>query len=188
MRLGISIAIFATLLLVVSISYWLGGYGDQQSDVANPVPVSPHFQDKKECEHHDHEWYGRVPILEPLPTDGPIIAMDPPSDDHVMVAFEQAHPIDGNVPIFHEVRRKNIRIVKDLVADYIDPPRVLPLLGPVQQHHSQWKCTVYFVETTCVEWPAPYSFEDQNSVEVVYIEKNHFHLVRDADLVDNAGY
>ena len=179
----------ASLLVVTMLaSTGCTQFGPSLGIFAYPIPVSPYFQDKKEREHHDHEWYGRVPILDPLTAEGPHIAMDPPSDDHVMVAFEQAHPIDGNVPFLYEVQRNNVRIVKDLVADYIDPPRVLPLIGPVQHHHSQWKCTVYYSETTRVGWPVPHTLEDGDSVEVVYIDKNHFHRVGNVVPANAAGY
>ena len=56
--------------------------------------------------------------------------MDPPSDDEVMRAFEKARPIKGGLPFLHEVSRNDIQIVTEKIADYIDPPRVIPLIGP----------------------------------------------------------
>ena len=153
-----------------------------------PIPVSPYFQDKKEREFHDHERYGRVPVLGPLSAEGPNIAMDPPSDDEVMVALENAKPVSGGIPLLHTIQRNNIRIVKDLVSDYVDPPRVYPLIGPAQLHHAHWKCTVYFTEVTRVGWPIPHTLEDEDSVEVLYIDKNHFHMVGNVDTGVGAGY
>ena len=60
-----------------------------------PIPVSPYFQDKKEDEVWAHERYERVPILGPITAGGPAVALDPPSDDEVMVAFEKARPDRG---------------------------------------------------------------------------------------------
>lgn len=142
-----------------------------------PIPVSPYFQDKKEDEAWAHERYERVPILGPLTAGGPAVAMDPPSDDEVMVAFEKARPIEGGLPFLHEVQRNDVRIVKEKIADYVDPPRFVPMVGPAQLHHAHYKCTVYYDETTRVGWPIPYSHCDEDAVEVIYIDHNHFHIV-----------
>ena len=100
-----------------------------------PVPVSPYFQKKQEDNFHNHERYERAPILPPLVAGGPTVALDPPSDDEVVRAWEKANPIQGGLPFLHERQRNNVRILKEKIADYIDPPRVVPLLGPVQLHH-----------------------------------------------------
>ncbi len=79
----------------------------------------------------------------------------------------------------HEVQRSRVRIVKDKIADYVDPPRVVPLIGPVQLHHAHYKCTIYYTETTWVGWPIPHKLVDEDSQEVLYIDHNHFHMVGD---------
>lgn len=140
-----------------------------------PIPVSPYFQKKPEDRFHMEERYNRVPILGPLTEGGPVVALDPPSDDEIMRALEEIHPTQGGIPLIHEVQRNNVRIIKEPIADYIDPPRVLPLIGPVQQHHAHYKCTVYYSETTRVGWPLPHTLEDEDSREVIYIDHNHFH-------------
>jgi len=145
--------------------------------VGVPIPVSPYFQKKKEDEFWNHERYERVAILGPLMAGGPTEALDPPSDDQVMRALERAKPIQGGLPFLHEVQRNRVRIVKDKIADYIDPPRVVPLIGPVQLHHAHYKCTVYYQEVTWVGWPIPHKLVDEDSQEVLYIDLNHFHMV-----------
>ena len=61
----------------------------------------------------------------------------------MIVAWEKAMPIRSRVawPFLYEVQRNNIRIVKERIADYIDPPRFVPLIGPAQLHHAHYKCT-----------------------------------------------
>jgi hypothetical protein len=140
-----------------------------------PIPVSPYFQKKPEDRFHMQERYNRVPILGPLTEGGPVTALDPPSDDEVMRALEEIHPTQGGIPLIHEVQRNDVRIVKEPIADYIDPPRVYPLIGPAQLHHAHYKCTVYYRETTRVGWPLPHTLEDEDSREVIYIDHNHFH-------------
>ncbi|MCA9188521.1 MAG: hypothetical protein R3E01_03455 [Pirellulaceae bacterium] len=155
---------------------------------AIPIPISPYFQDREEREFYEHERYERVPILGPITKGGPAIALDPPSDDQIMRAIEKLHPVSGGIPFFHEKQRNNVRIVKELIADYVDPPRVMPLVGPVQQHHAHYKCTVYYSETTRNGWPLPYTTVDEDSVEVVYIDHNHLHIVGDVDTGPSSNY
>jgi hypothetical protein len=145
------------------------------------IPISPYFQDKKEREHWDHERYQRAPILGPITAGGPAVAVDPPSDDEVMVAFEKIHPVSGGIPLLYEVQHNNVRIVKEKIADYVDPPRVMPLVGPVQLHHAHYKCTVYYTETVRVGWPIPHTLIDEDAAEVIYIDHNHLHMVGNVD-------
>ena len=141
-----------------------------------PLPVSPYWQKNYEDEFHVHERYGRVPILGPLTAGGPTTDMDPPSDDEVWWALERARPVQGGVPFMHETQRNNVTMVKERIADYIDPPRVIPLIGPVQLHHVHYKCTIYFTERKIVGWPFPHTLIDEDAAEVVYIDHNHFHM------------
>ncbi|MCE9529338.1 MAG: hypothetical protein K8R36_25090, partial [Planctomycetales bacterium] len=78
------------------------------------------------------------------PTD----LLDPPSDDEILRALDKAKPSQGG--FLHSVERNNIRIVKEKVSGSVDPPCIVPLCGPVQLHHSRYKCTVYYTETTRV--------------------------------------
>jgi hypothetical protein len=163
-------------------------HGPDYGFVGVPIPVSPYFQKKKEDEFWNRERYERVAILGPLSSGGPAVALDPPSDDEVMRALERAKPIQGGLPMLHEVQRNNVRIVKDKIADYVDPPRVIPLIGPAQLHHAHYKCTVYYSETTWVGWPIPHKLHDEDSQEVLYIDHNHFHMVGNVDPGPSANF
>lgn len=161
--------------------FWLASQGPQLGPLAIPIPVSPYFQDKEEDEYWEHERYDRVPILGPLTAEGPTVALDEPSDDEVMRALERAHPIEGGFPLLHEVQRNNVRIVKCKIADYVDPPRVYPTIGPAQLHHAHYKCTVYYTEVTRVGWPVPYTTTDEDAREVIYVDHDHLHMVGNVD-------
>ncbi len=150
-----------------------------------PIPVSPYWQKLQEDKFHIHERYARVPILGPLTAGGPAVALDPPSDDEVWRALERANSVQGGFPFLNETQRNNVTIVKEKIADYIDPPRIIPLIGPAQLHHAHYKCTVYFTERRIVGWPIPHTLEDEDSVEVLYIDHNHFHMVGNVDLGKN---
>ena len=146
-----------------------------------PIPVSPYYQHKLEEKHWEHERYDRVPILGPLTAGGPAQALDAPSDDEVMKALEHARPVEGGLPFLFEKQRNNVRIVKEKIADYVDPPRFVPLIGPAQLHHAHYKCTIYFEEVTNVGWPIPHRLVDEDTREVIYIDHNHFHMVGNVD-------
>lgn len=146
-----------------------------------PIPVSPYFQKKQEDKFHAHERYDRAPILGPITAGGPAIALDEPSDDEVMTALEKARPVQGGIPLLWERQRNNVRIVKEKIADYVDPPRIVPLIGPAQLHHAHYKCTIYFSERTIVGWPIPHWLEEDEASEVIYIDHNHFHMVGHVD-------
>jgi hypothetical protein len=153
-----------------------------------PIPVTPYQQKSYEDEFHVHERYGRAPILGPLVAGTPHVALDPPSDDEVMWALERARPVQGGFPFLHETQRLNVRITKCKIADYVDPPRVVPMIGPVQLHHAHYKCTVYFTERVIVGWPFPHTLVDEDCVEVVYIDHNHFHMVGNVDTGCDSPY
>jgi hypothetical protein len=146
-----------------------------------PVPVSPYFQHKQEVKHWNQERYDTVPIMGPLTSGGPAVALDAPSDDEVMQALERARPIEGGLPLLHEVQRSGVRIVKQKIADYVDPPRFVPLIGPSQLHHAHYKCTIYFTEVTHVGWPVPHTKKNEEAIEVIYIDHNHFHMCGNVD-------
>lgn len=146
-----------------------------------PIPVSPYFQDDLELQFRNKERYGRVPILGPLTAGGPTTDMDPPSQDEVMQALEKARGVRGGLPLLHEVQRNNVKIQIEKISDYIDPPRVYPLIGPAQLHHAHYKCTVYYTEVTRVGWPIPYTARNEDTQEVVYIDHDHLHMVGDVD-------
>lgn len=152
-----------------------------------PIPVSPYWQKNYEDKFHIHERYARVPIMGPLTPGGPVVALDPPTDDEVWWAFERANPAQGGIPFLHETQHNNITIVKDKIADYIDPPRVVPLIGPVQLHHAHYKCTVYYTERKIVGWPFPHTLIDEEAQEVIYVDHNHFHMVGNVDFGTGAS-
>ena len=117
----------------------------------------------------------------PITAGGPAVAIDPPSDDEVMVAFEKAHPVAGGLPFLHEVQRNNVRMCKEKIADYVDPPRFVPMIGPAQLHHAHYKCTIYYTERHGSAGRSPTRDQDEDAVEVIYIDHNHFHMVGNVD-------
>jgi hypothetical protein len=168
--------------------FWITTMGPNLGPFSIPIPVSPYFQDEQEWKFHMQERYEKVPILGPLTAGGPAQAIDPPSDDEVMRALERARPVRRGIPFLDEKQRNNVRITKCKIADYVDPPRVYPLIGPAQLHHAHYKCTIYFEETTRVGWPKPHTLYNAEAQEVIYIDHNHFHMVGDLDFGCQSNY
>ncbi|MBX7166503.1 MAG: hypothetical protein K1X74_09160 [Pirellulales bacterium] len=150
-----------------------------------PFPVSPFYQDQQEDRFWVKERYDRVPVLGPITSGDTVVALDPPSPDEVMRAMPS---IEGTVPLLYEKHRDKVRMTIEPIGDYVDPPRVYPLIGPAQLHHAHYKCTIYFVETTHVGWPVPYTTVDEDSVEVVYIDHEHFHIVGNVEDTATGNY
>ena len=125
-----SLAVVGMGIMLLSSVGCVGVAGPQLGVFGVPIPISPFFQDKKEDEYWMQERYNRVPVLGPLTSGGPVQALDPPSDDEIMRSLERAHHVEGGVPLLYEVQRNNVCIVKDKIADYVDPPRFYPLIGP----------------------------------------------------------
>ncbi|HUT09440.1 MAG TPA: hypothetical protein VMY42_03005 [Thermoguttaceae bacterium] len=146
-----------------------------------PIPVSPFFQDQLEDHAWEQERYKRVAILGPLTAGGPAKGLDPPSDDEIIRALEKANPTEGGLPFLHEVQRNNVQIIVEPIDEFVDPIRVVPLVGPVQLHHAHYKCIINYTETTRVGWPIPYTFTDEDSQEVIYLDHDHFHMVGNVD-------
>ena len=116
----------------------------------------------------------KTPILPPIRAGQPLPRCeDPPTDAEVMRVFNER--MVRGVPYFYEEFQDDLTIVKNLVADRIDPPRFFPLVGMAQLHHCKWECGVYFNDLKQSSYPYP-TYIRKPKVEVVYIDKDHLHL------------
>ena len=150
-----------------------GGYGAAPGK-AYPIPVSPYFQKKEEDAFWNHKRYDaeRVPILDPIQPGSAEICLDAPSEEEVMRKLQMARPASLST-----VERNKVRIVTEPIQDSIDPPRVMPQVGPVQVHHVHFKCIVYFTEVTHVLGPTPRTTVEEDCQEVIYLDHDHLHRV-----------
>jgi hypothetical protein len=188
MRLS-SAAVCALILLSLALTSGCATtVGPNMGIAAVPIPVSPWLQDRMEDNFWERERYDRLPILGPITAGGPAMALDPPSEDEIIRALERARPIEGGIPLLHEVQRNNVRIVVEPIGDYVDEVRNYPLIGPAQLHHAHYKCIVYFTEITRVGWPIPYTTVDEDAQEVIYIDHDHLHLVGNVDGGPGSNY
>jgi hypothetical protein len=121
-----TLVMMAMLAISTTGCYGLGGSNYNIGLFGFPIPVSPYYQHKQEEKFWKKERYERVPILGPTTSSGPIVALDPPTDDEVMHALESARPVQGGVPLIWEKQRNDVRILKEKISDYHDPPRFYP--------------------------------------------------------------
>ncbi len=182
LQMAVALTLGALSLSSTGCFWGLPSQGPSLGILAIPIPVSPYHQKKKEDQFWQHERYDRVPILGPITSGGPPIALDTPSDDEVMRALEKARPVEGGVPFLWERNRNNVRIVKCKISDYVDPVRVYPLIGPAQQHHAHYKCTIYYEDVRRIGWPVPHTLRDEDVQEVIYVDHNHLHMVGPVDM------
>ncbi|MDZ4821120.1 MAG: hypothetical protein SGJ20_19315 [Planctomycetota bacterium] len=180
------------LLTVASLSttgcFWITTQGPNLGPFSIPIPISPYFQDGHEVAYKLKSRYDKAPLLGPLVEGGPCQGVDTPSDDECIEALESARPVRGGLPFLDEKQRNNVRFAKYKIADFIDPPRVYPLIGPAQLHHVRYKIVINFEETTRVGWPIPYTLQNDEAQEVVYIDHDHFHMVGNPEYGPGSGY
>lgn len=101
-----------------------------------------------------HERYERFPLMGPI-TSGKSDKIDLPTDREVLQVLENNSNFEAKAGV-------DYKIVKQKIADYIDPPRFVPLIGNAALRHQHYKCTIYE--------------GSENVVEVAYIDHKHFHM------------
>ena len=172
-----TIGYVGVLALAVAVTSGCVGVTGPGLGVASiPLPVSPHQQQEAEDRAFERNRYEKTAVLSPI-TDANHIALDPPSHDQVIRELNRVRPVAGGVPGLETTYRNVKGITIELIADYVDPVRFYPLVGPAQLHHAHYKCTVYFEEVTQVGWPVPHQIKTENGMEVLYIDKDHLHRV-----------
>ena len=177
-----TIGCFGVLALAVAATSGCVGVAGPGLGVGSiPLPVSPYHQQVAEDRAFERERYEKTAVLPQITDASSHIALDPPSDDQVIRELNRVRPIAGSVPGLETTYRNIKGITKELVSDYVDPPRHFPLVGPAQLHHVHYKCTVYFEEVTQVGWPVPHQVKTENGMEVLYIDKDHLHRVGGGD-------
>ena len=141
--------------------------------IYTPIPIPPWVSTQVEDKYQNKNDF-RTAILPPVRPGFPEpLCEDPPDDAQVLRAMR---PVVRGVPYVYEEFRDNLQIVTERLVDRIDPPRFFPLVGPAQLHHCHWKCTVFYTETVESGYPFPVKLT-RRRVEVVYIDKDHLHLV-----------
>ena len=98
------------LLSFLAVPGCFNSFGPNFGIMSVPIPVSPYFQDDLEDKAWEAERYDKVPVLGPITAGGPAVALDPPSDDEIMRALEDAHPLEGGIPFLHEFIPRGRRI------------------------------------------------------------------------------
>lgn len=119
-------------------------------------------------------------ILGPMTSGGHAVPLDPPTPDEVFRALATSKLSNGvSPPVGGQPR--NVRLVLERVADYVDDVRVFPLLGPMQMHHARYKCTIFSNEPTDKEVRSRRPDVNQHVRQLLYIDHKHLHQVRHPD-------
>jgi hypothetical protein len=137
-----------------------------------PIPVPPWTAERMEEKYCDRLQH-RTPIMPPiLPGQPRPECVDPPSEEEIIRMLPH---VTRGVPYIYEEFRDIEAIVVERLVDEIDPCVFVPLIGPAQLHHCHYKCTVFYRQRIQSNYPFPFYCEN-DKVEVVYIDKDHFHL------------
>ncbi|MEM0926127.1 MAG: M56 family metallopeptidase [Planctomycetota bacterium] len=110
----------------------------------------------------------RISILGQITSGGPPKALDPPSDAEILAALMKIKTAYDEPDL--SIEKTDYRLIKEKIADYIDPPRFYPLIGPANLHHAHYKITLYGVKDSDSET------QPKTRAEVFYIDHNHFHM------------
>jgi hypothetical protein len=144
------------------------------------IPMSPYVAKTEE----DGFWNNRdnrLALRGPIKPGGKDADMDFPTEDETICALQKARPVQDSSKC--TVERNRVRIVSELIKDSIDPPRQMPLVGPVQIHHVHFKTTVYFQETIHRPGQKPETDVHEGCQQVIYIDHDHLHRVESAESV-----
>jgi hypothetical protein len=135
---------------------------------------------KRRKEWIEDKRYNWVPILDPLARGGSAGEPGPPSEDEVMRAVEIEMPAEDHWPL-RFVDRIDVHIVVQPLTNFIDPPRVYPLVGPAQLHHVHYSCVAHFTDATRVAAPLALTTSVADREYLVYIDHDHLHRVEKSD-------
>ena len=91
------------------------------------------FDELSPSQHGSHT---RIPLMGPMTAGGKPARIAPPSEVELLSLIRLGSP---NSPFADPNNAARIRIQSDLLADYVDPPRKLPILGATQLHHAHYK-------------------------------------------------
>lgn len=113
----------------------------------------------------------RIPIIGPITVKGEAVALDPPSDDEIIQALKKIPSGRLLAEQSKEGPKQKFEIVREKIADYLDPQEFVPLIGDARLHHAHYKCTVY------IESADKTVEQKQIAPCIVYIDHQHFHLI-----------
>ena len=112
----------------------------------------------------------------PMTSGGPASLLDPPTADEVFRALVYSElSNDVAEPTWEQLQ--NASIVLERMAEYTNPVRVVPLIGPAQLHHAYYKCTITYNNATDQGRRAPGRSVDPPDRQVYYVDYRHLHQV-----------
>lgn len=127
----------------------------------------------------------RGPIYGPISQGDPADASTGPSEEEIIHELAIA---DNSEPWSFSIRRTDVRITRQQkIADYLDPPRTYPLIGPAQVHHFHYKCSVTFNDTRFVPMLL-FVTTRRNVTTDVYVDHSHLHVCNQLPVKSTDGH
>jgi hypothetical protein len=147
--------------------------GPKAGGLKHPIPVQPWMADQKvEAQFLLPTGHVEVPILPPLPLNGPLPSCMPDRAD----VLRALPPLPQGAPYLYKESREDIEITTECLKDDLTPARFYPLIGLAHLRHCHYKCTVQFTRVIEASYPIPFETR-QSCTEVVYIDRDFIHLV-----------
>ena len=116
----------------------------------------------------------------PMTSGGPASLLDPPTADEVFRALVYSElSNDVAEPTWEQLQ--NASIVLERMAEFTDPVRVYPLIGPAQLHHAYYKCTITYNNATDQGRRAPGRSAGPPDRQVYYVDYSYLHQVGEAE-------
>lgn len=116
----------------------------------------------------------------PMTAGGPVLLLDSPAPEDVFrrLVFSELSN-DVVQPTWDQWQ--NASMVLELMAEYTNPVRVYPLIGPAQLHHAYFKCTITYNDAADQGRRAPGRGVDLPDWQVYYVDYRHLHQVGEAE-------
>ena len=146
-------------------------YDDIQVYPAGPDLVAQDRADKAKkgvLPWRDQEFRHRIPLRGPITSGGKAKLIEAPSDQEILRLVRAGLPKSA---LLLPENRSSLSIEKQLIADYTDPAKSYPLIGPAQLHHAHYKCVIRLqTNNTADSTQEPLTF---------YIDHSHLHVSDD---------
>lgn len=159
------------LLLAVTV-FW-----ETDLSASNPPPPrGPHNLEQRNREIAPQPRRDSVSVLGPLTSGDRNGRLPPPRDAKIIRAWDRIRKAEPR----HNLVGRELRVSKVEIADYLDPPRHVPLIGRAQLRHTHYKCTIEGTEQVRVEGPGR-QIVDRPVRHVIFVDHNHFHVMEPAN-------
>ncbi len=116
----------------------------------------------------------------PMTAGGPAPLLDAPAPEEVYRTLVISRLSNDLVqPTWDQWQHASM--VLERMAEYTDPVRVYPLIGPARLHHAYYKCTITYNSAIDHSWRVPGRGLELPDRQVYYVDYRHLHQVGEAE-------